>query len=187
MCISCDPMYKLWWRPSNADLALQILETESGPISVYDVWRVMRRDFGGEPNQKSIGVSLASDLRFCWAGKGLYGLYRHKLIPGPRNLAGVAKFLLYSLDIPVNVPILAFLMRFMGYRFQQQSLANALARDPDVRNFGLSEYGLDQNEETARTLNRLCFAPSMLDFHVLADRWRGFMLEGIKEYEKRTC
>ena len=60
------------------DLALQVLEAESGPISIYDVCRGITREFGHEPNQKSIAVNLASDFRFCWAGRGLYGLYRHR-------------------------------------------------------------------------------------------------------------
>ena len=185
-CISCDPSCDIWWTPINTDLALQVLETESGPISTYDVWRGIRRKFGHELNQRSIAVSLASDLRFCWAGRGLYGLYRHRLLPGPRNLAGVAKFLLFTAGVPLEIAVLAFLMRFMGYRFGQQSLANALNRDPDVIRTGWNEYELEQEDETARALNDLSIAPSMPDFHSAVERWRRIMYEGVREYEKRT-
>ena len=123
--------------------------------------------------------SLATDARFCWAGQGLYGLYRHRLLPGPRKLVGVAKFFLYSAGGDVDLPVLSFLMRFMGYRFQQQTLANTLALDADVTKFGGSTYGLHQDHETARALNFLGFAPTISDFHALADRWHEFILEGI--------
>lgn len=185
-CISCDPMCDIWWAPTNADLALKVLESESGPISIYDVCRGIGRETGHELNQSSIAVSLASDSRFCWAGRGLYGLYRHRLLPGPRNLAGVAKFHLYTAGAPVDISVLAFLMRFMGYRFGQPSLASALNRDPDVIRYGWSEYGIEQEEETARALNDLEIAPSMSAFHSMVGRWRRFMDEGVSEYEKRS-
>ena len=185
-CVSCNPMYGTWWAPTNSDLALKVLESESGPISIYDVCRGIGRETGHEPNQRSISVSLASDLRFCWAGRGLYGLYRHRLLPGPRNLAGVAKFLLYTAGEPVDLAVLSFVMRFMGYRFGQSSLAIALSRDLDVTRQGWAGYGLEREEETAAALNELCIAPSVFDFHAMVDRWRGFINEGVAEYERRT-
>ena len=184
-CISCSPDTRWERQFSNTERALQILEAENGPISVYDICRGMRREFGGQPSENSIRMNLATDRRFCWAGRSMYGLYRHKLLPGPRNLAGVAKFLLYSAGVPMNAHFLSFLMRFLGYRFHEQSLKNALAFDFDVARFGSGDYSIGDSDETARALNRLGFAPSLPEFHRLANRWRGFMVEGLKEYGRR--
>ena len=185
-CISCALRIRWTGHLTIAERALWVLEAESGPISVYDVWRGIKREFGGDPGENSIGARLATDLRFCWVGRGMYGLYRHRVLPGPRNLAGVAKFLLYAVGTTVNASILAFLMGFMGYRFHQQSLINALARDPDVTNLRWKGFAVDHSDETAEALNRLGFAPSMLDFHILVSRWQGFMFEGLEAYERRT-
>ena len=184
-CISCF-MGTRWARQfSNTECALQILEAENEPISVYDVYRGIGREFGGQPSENSIRVSLATDRRFCWAGRSMYGLYRHKLLPGPRNLAGVAKFLLYAAGVPINIHFLSFLMKFLGYRFHEQSLRNALAFDVDIARPDNGDYSIDDSDQTARTLNRLGFAPSLPEFHGLADRWRGLMVEGLEEYGKR--
>ena len=184
-CISCS-LGTRWTRHfSNIERALYVLEAEDGPISVYDMCRGIRREFDNEPSESSIRASLAYDLRFCWAGKSMYGLYRHRLVPGPRNLAGVAKFLLYSAGAPINNHFLAFLMKFLGYRFSEQSLRTALYYDLDVTSRGHDGYSVGNSEEDARALNRLGFAPSMSDFARLADRLRGFIIEGIKEHGRR--
>jgi len=187
VCISCSPASKWPSNISNAERALQVLESEDAPISVYDVCRGITREFGGEPNEYSISANLASDPRFCWAGKGVYGLYRHGLLPGPRNLAGVAKFLIYSARAPVNMRILSFLMQFMGYRYHPQSLTNALSRDPDVANLGWQGYDVERSDAAALALNlNFWFAPSMRDFDSLVERCRGYMVAGIKEYQRRS-
>ena len=187
VCISCSPASTWPSNISNAERALRILESEDAPISVYDVCRGITREFGGEPNEDSISANLATDPRFCWAGRGVYGLYRHGLLPGPRNLAGVAKFLIYSARAPINMQILSFLMQFMGYRFHPQSLTNALSRDPDVANLGWQGYDIDRSDAAAIALNLdLWFAPSMPAFHSLVERCRRHMVNGIKEYQRRT-
>ena len=186
-CISCTTGTSWGWSLSNPERALRVLESEDGPVSVYDVCRGIKREFGITANENSISSSLASDLRFCWAGRGMYGLYRHGLLPGPRNLSGVARFILYSSGRPLSIRILSFLMQFMGYRFHPQSLINALARDPDVTNLGWQEYDIDRSDEAAFALNfRLWCAPSMQAFQRIVSRCRRHMIEGIKEYKKRT-
>lgn len=187
VCISCSPDSRWVWNLSNSERALQVLESEDGPISVYDVYRSIKRKFGGDPSEYSINTSLASDPRFCWGGRGVYGLYRHGLLPGPRNLAGVAKFLIYSARAPINMRILSFLMQFMGYRFHPQSLTNALSRDPNVANLGWQGYDVERSDAAAIALNLdLWFAPSMPAFHNLVERCRRDLVEGIKEYQRRT-
>ena len=183
-CISCVGTGWMQYF-SNTERALYVLETEDGPLGVYDICRGIKREFGIEPSEPAIRASLSSDLRFCWAGKSMYGLYRHRLVPGPRNLAGVAKFLLYSAGAPINNHFLAFLMKFLGYRFNEQSLRSALYYDFDVTSIGRDGYLVGNSDEDARALNTLGFAPSMDDFHRLVDRWRRFIYEGLKEYGRR--
>lgn len=49
------------------------------------MWRAA--DYGYHFGQQQIAnTTLATDRRFCWAGQGIYGLYRHGPLPGPRNL-----------------------------------------------------------------------------------------------------
>ena len=155
---------------------------------MYDVCRGIKREFGIAASENSINSSLASDLRFCWAGRGLYGLYRHGLLPGPRNLSGVAKLILYSVGHPLSIGILSFLMQFKGYRFHTQSLINALARDPDVINLGWQGYDIDRSDEAAFEINfRLWCAPSMPAFRRLASQCHSHMIEGLKEYRRRIA
>ena len=76
-------------RPlGNADAAVYVLERAERPLSIYDIQRGIRRELGWEPHRPSLAVSVANDLRCCWAGKGLYALYRHGLIPGPPQTCG---------------------------------------------------------------------------------------------------
>ena len=118
---------------SQADLAVYVLEHARGPLSIYDIQRAIQRERGWEPQKASLTSSVATDLRCCWAGKGLYALYRHGFIPGPRRLCDVAKVILHSQGQPLQVEELAFVMGHMGYRFQKQSLLNALLRDGSVK------------------------------------------------------
>jgi len=59
-----------------------VLEESDTALTVYDIKRSIRRDLGIDVSQETLQVSISGDRRFCWAGKGLYGLYRHGLIPG---------------------------------------------------------------------------------------------------------
>ena len=126
MCHSCQFSVPSNWYMGNPDAGVRILERSPGPLNIYDVQRGIRREFGWNVQRGSLAVSISADLRFCWAGKGLYGLYRHKLIPGPRNLAGIAKFFLYSWGDWASPQELAFVMTNVGYRFQGPFLALSL-------------------------------------------------------------
>ena len=129
----CPSVLAARGRPlGNADAAVYVLERADGPLSIYDIQRGISREFGWEPHRPSLAVSAANDLRCCWAGKGLYALYRHGLIPGPRRLADVARVVLKAQGTELNADELSFVMRHLGYRFQQQSLVNALLKEPSL-------------------------------------------------------
>jgi len=70
------------WFLDTAYLAVHVLEESDTALTVYDIKRSIRRDLGIDVSQETLQVSISGDRRFCWAGKGLYGLYRHGLIPG---------------------------------------------------------------------------------------------------------
>ncbi len=152
--MSCSITRPVGWL-SNTDAAVLILEQEDAPVSTYDVARGIRREFGWTVAKASLAVSLSSDRRVCWAGRSLYGLFRHGLFPGPRNLAGVAKLFLYSYAKPLDDELLAFVMQYAGYRFQRTSLRNALYRDDDVFWKKWSGWKVPVNWTTRATLRRL--------------------------------
>ena len=116
----------------NAEAAVYVLERADGPLSIYDIQRGITREFGWEPHKPSLAASIATDLRCCWAGRGLYALYRHGLIPGPRRLVDVARVILMSQGTVLTADQISFAMRHLGYRFQQQSLVNALLKERSI-------------------------------------------------------
>jgi hypothetical protein len=113
-------------------LAVVALENESEPISIYDVERAITRDLGRRVRWHSVSAVMGADRRFCWSGKGLYGLFRHDLVPGVRTLSGVARVLLAAYDEQLILSDLTFVMKWAGYRFQDSSLEAALHRDVDL-------------------------------------------------------
>lgn len=170
---------------TNSDAGVRVLEREDGPLSIYDIQRGIRREFGKELLRRSLAVSLSVDLRFCWAGKGLYGLYRHKLVPGPRNLVGIAKFFLYAYGDAMAIQQLSFVMKYVGYRYQDQSLVNALTYEPAVQWIGWSTCRLAKNDATRATLHDLGFAPTDYVFDDMVVRCRGLIVDGLAELERR--
>src|SRR5690349_5377825 len=81
-CLKCDSFSPSF--SSIADLAVLVLEQQAGAITPYDIRRMIIREFNREIIPGSLAVILSSDKRFCWAGKSIYGLFRHRLLPGPR-------------------------------------------------------------------------------------------------------
>jgi len=129
-CLTCKLRKPQWL--SNSDAAVFLLEKEQQSVTTYDLVRGMRREFGRDVSKASMAVALSTDLRCCWAGRSMYGLYRHGLFPGPRNLAGIASIFLYSHREPMQTEVLGFAMQYAGYRFQQASLRSALRYDADI-------------------------------------------------------
>lgn len=77
-------------------------------------------------------ATLAGDPRFCWAGKGIYGLYRHGPLPGPRNLEQAARIILVASGGPLTQDALDFCLKQFGYRYNLASLRNAVARSSHI-------------------------------------------------------
>jgi hypothetical protein len=120
-------------RPlTNADIAVLALEASHAPISLYDIRRIFHREFGWAPGEMSLNATVAQDRRCCWAGRGIYGLWRHGLAPGPRRLLDAARLVLSSRDASLTQDELAFTLRHIGYRFQAATLHRLLAQSPTI-------------------------------------------------------
>jgi hypothetical protein len=171
---------------TNADAAVYVLETGPGPLTVYDIQRGIRREFGWAPSKASLNVSLANDRRCCWGGRGIYGLYRHGLIPGPRRLADVGRFLLFVADGPLEAPALEFAMKRMGYRFHRMSLAHALARADHIKWPGWDLCTVDRSPIGAKRIREsIPVAPTQASFDFVVDRTRRALADALQERQHR--
>jgi hypothetical protein len=177
------------WFLSTADLAVHVLEESDTALTVYDIKRSIRRDLGIDVSRETLQVSISGDRRFCWAGKGLYGLYRHGLIPGPRSLAGIARVFLYSHG-PLRHASLEFVMKYAGYRFQSASLNSALNHDPHVFWFNADGgwyWDTARTPEAGEALRLLGVAPTPAELDVVVLRCAETVKAALAERERRLC
>ena len=184
-CISCRHGSRSFYGVTNSDAGVMILERELRPVTVYDIQRGIHREFGKRIHKESLTTSLSGDIRLCWAGRGLYGLYRHKLIPGPRNLAGIAGFFLYSHGSPLTIQQLSFIMKCVGYRYQDQSLLNALRYCSLVHWVDWNTCYVQNNGKIKAALLEFGFAPADNIFVDMVGRCQRFIQEGLVELERR--
>jgi hypothetical protein len=165
--------------------AIRVLEKANGALSVYDIGRGIRRDLNLDVSRSSLNVALASDRRFCWAGRGLYGLYRHGLFPGPRNLTGVARLFLYASECPMSVDALRFAMQQAGYRLHRQSLYGVLERDRLV-GWASGGYRIVKGTSVKRELIADGTGRGPASFMRCVDKCRSDIAAAMREYSRRT-
>ena len=180
----------------NADAAVCVVEQQPTALSVYDVARILERDYGRKIHQPTLHVSLSTDWRFCWAGKGLYGLYRHRLFPGPRNLQGVGSLFVYALSGHKSLEAITFTMRWCGYRFNDFSLLSAIRRHglvaaqlmstdaSDARAWSLT---VTNDARMRRYLQMQRFVPKRQEIEPLIERCRVFFTEFQTERLRRLA
>ncbi len=122
------------------DRAISVLETADHPLAWWDVKRHLDRELRSAPVRPSTASQvLADDLRACWAGKGVYGLYRHGLLPGARDLGRVASVYIHASDAALTIDEVRFVLRHVGYRFSANSLEPALWRVSDLGIFKVGQ------------------------------------------------
>src|SRR5207244_4068903 len=92
------------------------------------------RDRGYDVHNGSLLVWLGQDSRTCWGGKGIYGLYRHGLLPGVRDLGSAAAVFLYVTGLALDYREVWFVLRHAGYRSEEVSIYYALRR---AQSYGL--------------------------------------------------
>lgn len=117
-CVSC---YKAP-PEENSDIIIAVLEQADGPLRRWDIEREARGRYGLD-----VWTSyLLYDGRVCWAGRGLYGLYRRGYLPGARTLGAAASFYVHAAGEGISSDRLYFVMRRVGYRFSRNSLRHVL-------------------------------------------------------------
>jgi hypothetical protein len=113
---------------SNRDDVIEVLEQSEIPLPHWDIKRVLDRDRAYSVHNGSLLVWLGQDGRACWGGKGIYGLYRHGLLPGVRDLGTPAALYLYVTDLVLDYREVWFVMKNSGYRSEEVSIYYALRR-----------------------------------------------------------
>jgi hypothetical protein len=163
-----------------------VLEGALTPVSIYDIQRGIERELGRTPPRSSLNVSVANDRRCCWAGKGVYGLYRHGFIPGPRRLLDVARVVLLAHGDPLDLDELSFVMKHVGYRFQDQSLASAVTYGRRVQWDGWRRVRVNTGVGTVAELRReLGIAPRKAGVEAVLARTRGQVEEALAVRSRR--
>jgi hypothetical protein len=104
------------------------------PVKTHDVIRFITPHYNGNA-ASSINVALSQDKRFCWSGRGLYGLARHGMIPGVRSLAEAAYVILIVAPRQLHLEEVDFVLKQLNYRFSEDSLFFHL------RGYGSNRWG----------------------------------------------
>jgi hypothetical protein len=173
---------------------MAVLERENRILSAYDIVRGASRDFSREISRPSLAVTLSNDLRFCWAGRGLYGLFRNRLVPGPRNLQGVGSLFVFAIAGPLTLQQLAFAMRWCGYRFADFSLLNALRehapvvirlRGEDRSDARAWTIAVLEKSELRRHVEAQGFAPNAASLEKMILRCKTFLATAETERQRR--
>lgn len=137
-CDRCGAILTPWERhgcgcegprgTGNAEILYTIGCLTSTPLHVRDFVRLAGHDYGRIFSEPTANTTLAQDFRFCWAGRGLYCLYRHGPLPGPRSLEDTARLALFSARRPLTIDALDFCLKRLNYRYNVASLKNAINR-----------------------------------------------------------
>src|SRR4051794_18087746 len=107
-CLRCGPS---WKQTQSADAKiLMVLEASAEPLYIWDIQRLTARHRFIRP-AATAGSNALGALQYCGAGRGFYGLYRHGLIPGARDLGTVAAAVLHVADGYLTAEEVHFVMR----------------------------------------------------------------------------
>lgn len=117
---------------SQADILYTVACSVAVPVRVRDLARLAQLDYGRRIAEASAKVAVAGDRRFCWAGAGVYGLYRHGPLPGPRTLEDASRLILAAADRPLTAAALDYCLKGFGYRYNVASLRNALRQSSRI-------------------------------------------------------
>jgi hypothetical protein len=114
-------------RLSHPEVLYAVATSVSGPLRVQDFVRLADSQYEHRITHASANVTL-TDPRFCWAGQGTYGLYRHGPLPGPRSLEPAARLVLTAAGRPMTMEAIDYCLKALGYRYNSGSLRNAVNR-----------------------------------------------------------
>jgi hypothetical protein len=197
-CPACNSILAPWekgrcsckdgrWN-SSKEVLYAVACTTKQPLYTRDFVRLADAEHGQVIQQSTAAVSLSSDPRFCWAGQGLYGLYRHGPLPGARNLEQASRLVLVTAGIPLTVIALDFILKRIGYRFNPASLYNALNRSRRItwrREDGQWEHPKGEAAELALRKS-IPVVPSRQreQWHFLRDRLQAQIASALADRQK---
>jgi len=165
----------------NYDSIVAVLEQADSPLATWDIAREAKRRFG-----RSIWWEYAAyDYRLCWAGRRLWGLYRHGLLPGVRTVSKAAAVYVHASG-PIETKALYFLMRRVGYRISPNTLTAVLSYEPWIIRSGWLNYPRDKKTVRREMRSELALARRLTLSDVLA-RAEKQAEEQLAEYEKRLA
>ena len=137
---------------TNRDVLYAVACSASGPLYARDFVRIAETDFGARLDVTTALATLAPDWRFCWAGQGLYGLYRHGLLPGPRKLEEAARVLLVAAGRSMDSTTADYCLKRFGYRYNVASLRNAVSRSQRISRDWYGHWDHPRGEVAERAL-----------------------------------
>lgn len=174
-------------RRSHPEVMYAIGCSAPGPLHVRDFVRLADADYQYQVDQASANTTLANDRRLCWAGAGVYGLYRHGPLPGPRKLEHVARCVLLAAQAELTIDALDYCLKQLGYRYNVASLNNAVLRSHSIRWTGAG-YWHPRGETAQLELRRaIPVVPQhhRADFEVLRARLETTIREALKVRAER--
>jgi hypothetical protein len=139
------------WR-TNREILYAIACAAYEPLHARDFVRAAERDFGAHMSTPTANAVLSPDPRFCWAGKGVYGLYRHGPLPGPRTLEQAARIVLVAAGWPLNYEVVDFCLKRLGYRYNVASLRNGVSKSYRISWDWYGSWDHSRGEDAERTL-----------------------------------
>ncbi|WP_330174107.1 hypothetical protein OG875_11350 [Streptomyces sp. NBC_01498] len=108
------------------DLLYAAACTAGSPQPVDRLRVMVERKFDRDIPMASAVTALAADRRFCWAGPGRYGLFRHGPLPGPRTLEQVTRLTLHACSGPLRLTQIHHWLAALGYVYRRGSLLRAV-------------------------------------------------------------
>ena len=137
---------------TNREVLYAVACSVSEPLHARDFVRIAERDHRVHLGTATAVATLAPDPRFCWAGRGLYGLLRHGPLPGPRNLEQATRVLLVAAGHELSIDVVDFCLKRFGYRYNVASLRNAVAQSLNISWNWLGQWDHARGEQAEREL-----------------------------------
>lgn len=163
-CSKCQAVLSEWEHPgcscvgprrrTNSEVLYAIACSTDAPLRTLDFVRIAEQDHDTHMSPGTATAVMAPDPRFCWAGRGLYGLYRHGPLPGPRNLEEAARVVLVAAGRPLDAEVVEYCLKQLGYRFSSGSLRNAVGRSPAISWGWLGDWDHPRSEAAQLALRK---------------------------------
>jgi hypothetical protein len=112
-----------------------VLEQADTPLATWDIEREARVSLGRRVRFNYAG----DDGRLCWAGRRVWGLYRHGLLPGVRTVSKAAAIYIHAAG-QIETKPLYFVMRRVGYTISPNTLTSVLSYEPWVIRDGWQNF-----------------------------------------------